>query len=144
MRRLLLLLPLSCNGSPSRVCTDIGCTDGFSLMLNHAWTEGSYSFEVALDSDVVRCTANIPLDRSGGCDDERVQLVLSGSELPVAEQSIPAINVLAADLTTITVAILRGDEVLTESSFTPTWETSQPNGPDCEPTCRTAEAALMF
>lgn len=67
-----LLLPLSCNGSPSAICTDIGCTDGSSLTLDHAWTEGSCSFEVALDGDVVGCTANIPLERSDGCDDERV------------------------------------------------------------------------
>lgn len=126
-------------------CTEIGCPDGYNLEFQHDWAEGSYIITVMLDADTVTCTGTIPIDEaSDGCDDDRVQLGLSGSALPVAEQALSGLVILATDVTTVDVEVSDGLMTIGTKAFTPDWQTSQPNGADCPPTCRSASDTWAF
>ncbi len=147
---LLPLLLVAC-GSPDDTagfCTEIGCVDGYSLDLEHAlpWSAGDWSFVLDLDGDIVTCGTTLPFDEHepGGCDADDVMLVRSGTALPPAEQEVDGLEVGRVDLGTVIVTVfLDGVQVATET-FTPVWETIQPNGPGCEPTCRVAGDSLAF
>ncbi|HMV69486.1 MAG TPA: hypothetical protein PKA64_21770 [Myxococcota bacterium] len=135
---------LACAGEVDHACTEIGCADGLVIELDHTWTEGDYTFEVSLDGQVITCTASIPFGEGDGCADDRALLSLSGTMLPVDQQTIPSITVTDGDVTTVGVRVLMGDTELTNATLTPAWSTSQPNGPDCPPTCRTADETITF
>jgi len=143
MRHLLALLPLFAAAclDPKETgiaCTDVGCTDGFYVSFERAaWNAGTWTFDVTVDDAAVTCQATIPLGSGAadGCTDDLVMIELSGSELPVEEQSIPGMLIGVTDATTIRIAVsLDGTQVALQD-FTPEYVTSQPNGPDCEPTC---------
>lgn len=125
MRTLLLSLPLAllltaCSGStdPVRVCTLIGCDSGIELVLENPPT-GAYRIEAYVYSEgpryVYRC------ERQSGCND----------------------RVFLAEFTPYRVFV----EVISESGaqryeVVPTYQESQPNGPNCPPTCRKAVIRL--
>jgi hypothetical protein len=146
MRAFTLLVALFAGcADVGQFCTQIGCLDGYNLDFQHDWTEGTYTITVTLDADTVTCTGTIPINEaSDGCDDDRVQLGLSGSQLPVADQALSGLVILATDVTTVDVTVSDGLMTIGTQAFTPAWQTSQPNGVDCPPTCRSASDTWAF
>jgi hypothetical protein len=111
-----------------------------------AWQQGSYHVGITADGEDITCTATIPLPKETGganttCASSSVRLGLSGSMLPVAAQSISDI-VFSTYPAKVTIVITRDGKPFASTTLTPAYTTSQPNGPECEPTCRGAHATM--
>lgn len=118
-------------------CTEMGCTEGFDLAFLPAITgSGSFSVELVADEASITCTASLPFDEAdlGGCTDPNVYLSLSGTELPDDQQEIPGIY-LGTTPASLGITVKRDGAIIGEGSFSPVYETLQPNGPDCGPIC---------
>ncbi len=130
-----------------QACTGIGCNIGYQITLTSAsaWKAGKYTVEVVSDGVTTTCTATLPLTSAStaDCTKAGVQIGLSGSMLPPEQQSLSDI-LLTATPKAVTITLSRDGAQLVTKSFTPTYKTSRPNGPDCEPTCTSASDTLAL
>jgi hypothetical protein len=141
-----LLAPAGCAKGP---CTLIAC--GSALEVNFAgsaarWPEGPYTVEVIADDEKGSCTVSLPLmcGRAPSCTGARSWMVTeSGCALPVERHALSGVIFPTKTPARVNVLVFRADEVLGEENFMPSYETSRPNGIECEPTCKTAEPAMM-
>ena len=130
-----------------KACTTIGCANGYSLDFEaSSWAQGKYTVELTIDGKPCTCEATLPLDASSKstCTLPEVQLGLSGSALPVGEQGLVGL-VFTSQPAKIDVTVKRDGATLGQpASFTPAYKTSQPNGPECGPTCTNASDTLKL
>ena len=124
LRHLLaasLLCLSACRGAPpvGQACTLIGCSDGITVVVTNA-PATAYSVEVILPDGTARTTS---CDIAGQC----------GNGLFVENVS--------AEQVTIRVS---GGGRTTSQVVRPQYAESQPNGPDCPPTCRHARVQVDF
>lgn len=95
---------------PSQVCTLIGCESGLSVVVEPT-PQGSYTViaEAGDTTRTVECTA----------------------------QRQCAEGAFFSDFTptNATIRVIAGSDT-TEQAVTPVYDTAQPNGPECPPTCR--------
>ena len=158
MRALITLAMLVAVASPGcfggggvggQACTQIGCQDGLVIELATpgSWPAGAYRFELAADGVTTTCVATLPL---ASCDQAQVScqpfvagiaIVESGCALPPGSHSFPLIE-LDGTPATVTVEVFHDQQPIGATTFTPTYQTSQPNGPGCEPICTNARATL--
>lgn len=134
---------VACGGSDlDKNCTLIGCDiEGTSVVQFSLSQAGAYRFELSVDGKAVRCTATLPLREGvGGCDDERVTLTQSGSQLATDQQSIGPIGVRGKDTQRIEVQAFRDEAPIGTAQFdVKHTESAGPNGPGCDPeVCREA------
>ena len=135
----------------SQTCTTIGCRDGTGVRFQTAdgtWPAGSYRIEVTADGATGACDVRLPLPACGtpasSCSGTRAWILgESGCALPTDQHAISGINFDGTTPTRIDVAVSRDGRQLAAQSFTPTYATLRPNGPDCDPTCRTAPLASL-
>jgi hypothetical protein len=150
----LVLLCAGCaanEGEPQRACTLIGCDSGASFDL------GAFA-----EADAARLTgARIELCFNATCSEAVIEELPPPNDLRAVQvgQGEPSGRVeiwrtdpsgavelivhvsgaydLFTDGDVYAVSIVGSDQVaLVERSWSVTYRTSQPNGPDCEPTCR--------
>ncbi|MBA3548329.1 MAG: hypothetical protein H0T76_17750 [Nannocystis sp.] len=154
---LLAALPACAAKSPAatdpggKVCTQMGCINGLHLNLAKVtpWTAGAYTFVLELDGAAVTCTGALPLpacDQGSAlrCDVEgKVQIGESGCALPPEQHGFSDIQI-SGEPTTVKLTIKREDQQLHSGELTPTYVTSRPNGPGCEPECRGAHAEVAL
>jgi hypothetical protein len=157
--RVLVLAPLfACTPKPQepgtpppRACTDMGCMDGLRIQMTKAtaWPAGEYEMTFDLDGTAVNCKGSLPLP---ACEQgpalsctptERVQVGESGCALPPEQHGWADVQI-AESPTRVQVTIRHGAEVLHTSELQPQYRTLQPNGPGCEPTCRSAGATITL
>ena len=143
MRRyaLLPLLLTACPELDSTDCTSMGCVDGVEVYFTGAsHGSGVYTVDIDLHGEQIHCQATIPLetDDSDGCDDSRVSLFLSGSELDPSEQSVDGFFLDSTEPSAMAVTVSFDEGQIGYSAFDIGYEELQPNGPGCEPTCRYA------
>lgn len=157
MRRLSLVaiavaLPLAAScGSDSPEegpsgCTEIGCTDGLSVAFSSAsWPAGDYRLDVVADGLDYYCETVLPLDKDVPvtCSSDSLTLEVSGTELPPDQQAITGMH-LSGLAEIVQVSLSRDGLPLATQTYYPTYETVQPNGPGCEPTCRSASGSLQL
>jgi len=144
---LLSLLLAGCPGEELLDCTGIGCVDGLEVFFSRASYEpGVYTVDIDLHGELIHCQATIPLDSdtSDGCTDARVSLFLSGSMLEVSEQSIDGFFLDSADTGAVAVTVSLDDAQIGYAAFEPDYQTLQPNGPECEPTCTYASRDITL
>ncbi|MBI5536356.1 MAG: hypothetical protein HY898_26785 [Deltaproteobacteria bacterium] len=147
---LLAILMGACVVDPSsdKACTMLGCQNGFVVAFQaSSWPTGSYQVALEADGRTVLCSATIPLAKgtpANACDADDVQLGLSGSELAVAQQSLSEVRFLGTLPKQVRVIVRRDSSELAEQTYSPTYKTSQPNGPACEPTCTNASDVLSW
>lgn len=144
-RRLLLSFAIllgACGAEHD--CTLIWCADGFSLRTepSEAWPPGAYRFVIEADGETVTCTGSLPLPPCGTraitCDrDDVVEIDESGCALPASQQAFSGLN-FPGNPETVTIELQRDGSTLTRRTFTPAYQTTQPNGPGCEPICTQA------
>jgi hypothetical protein len=134
--------PSEPDGGTIIACTQIGCVDGLSVGLEHEWTAGSYTFEITLDGITTYCQATLPF---ASCEVEPacpsnsdIMVSLSGCALPAENHSFAEVSTTRFDFSQMKVKILLGSTTISEKTFTPEFRTTQPNGPQCEPTCHQA------
>jgi hypothetical protein len=116
-----LLGLLACSGSAPevRACTMIGCSDGLTVTVANA-PPAAYTVEVILPDGSVR---------SGRCE--------------VAAQCANGVFVENVSAEQVTVRIVSGASSSSQV-VRPQYTVSQPNGPDCPPTCRQARAQVQY
>jgi hypothetical protein len=132
-------------------CTLVDCNDGLTIDLDPmtGWPAGSYRFTIDVDSTRVTCQGALPLPactagRGLTCDRPDVLTIgESGCALGAGAQGFPSIDfddALRPKRVVVTVA--RNESVLTRSELTPEFQTSQPNGAGCPPTCTQARGRV--
>lgn len=134
----------SSSGADGQSCTLIGCADGFSVTVasTGTWKAGTYVVTVVADGVTTTCSAAFPLTGAAAqCTGSGVVVGLSGSALPAEQQSIANVA-LSSTPKSVKVEIARDGAPLGSQTFTPTYKTTQPNGPKCEPTCTQASDTL--
>lgn len=122
------------SGEP-KACTEIGCMDGVSL--DFSLTDpGNYIVTATTTPDhgVTQCTVPLPFDGSETCSGPG-QLGLSGSELPPDQQAISGMTFTFTDLTEVHLNVNLDGASIIDHAYPVSYTISQPNGPDCEPTC---------
>jgi hypothetical protein len=122
-------LGLSTSCTTEKSCTTIGCTDQLSLTLTMA--DGSapkFDVNLVVDGKAIACQAPT-LGGSTRCGDG----VLVASRGSGGDQEVLEIQGAPSS---VTVSLAQGGATRLLGTFTPTYESLQPNGPGCEPTCR--------
>lgn len=131
-----------------RGCTEIGCADGLNVDLSSGpWKAGAYVFELKGDGKTQRCEGTLPLP---SCDvpglvctgDLEAQVSVSGCALPAGQQGFGPIQ-LREGPAKVSVRITRDGATIADATMTPTYKTSRPNGPTCEPECRQASDGVF-
>jgi hypothetical protein len=134
-----------------KTCTLIGCSSGFAVNFQYTdgvWRPGRYQVDVTSDGVSGSCEVTLPLapceTPSSTCTGQRSwSLGESGCALPTSQHSLSGISFSGTTPAKVDVTVSRDGRQLASQSFTPSYTTSQPNGPDCEPTCRTAATATL-
>ncbi|AKT38461.1 hypothetical protein [Chondromyces crocatus] len=147
------IVTTSSSGEPSGACTQIGCGGAFSVEFarNGAWPAGTYRVSVETDGATVDCTTTLPFS---GCSEAPACtstpgfiLGLSGCALPASEHKLSGIEfpqtTPSSPPARISVKVYADETLLGEGAYTPTYTTSQPNGPDCGPTCTGAPPVVL-
>ncbi len=134
-------------------CTDIGCRDVLSVRIH---TEDgmprTFAVELQLDEQTVTCRAPTLDDSGETCDNPDVSVTLREGADCHEVRSADAISEVCTpngkfeQVVTIYRTPKRAELTLTatngetlEKAFEPHYATSQPNGPDCEPICHSAD-----
>lgn len=143
--------PAQPDAPPQKICTAMGCVNGLNVSVAKAtaWPAGVYDFVLDLDGTAVTCTGALPLKP---CDEgpsltctptDKVQITESGCALPTDQHGFGDIHIEGAPAN-VKLTIRTGETVLFENELRPEYRTLQPNGPDCEPTCRSASGAITL
>ena len=133
--------------SSKHVCTEIGCLNGYNVIVSPAsgLAEGTYAFELTLDGRKISCEGSIPLkpcgERSFSCDADGVRLGESGCALPPNQQGIANLAFDGFPLA-LTIRVRKDGSELTSKELKPKYTAGQPNGPGCDPICCSAAGEL--
>ena len=131
-----------------RACTEMGCTNGLILRVDPAkdWKSGNYVFEFVLDGRRVTCRGELPLkpceEPSIRCDKPGISIMESGCALPKTAHAFGDIQV-EGDPRKIMARITHNGKTIVTRTIAPRYTTSQPNGPGCDPVCRSAQYDLF-
>lgn len=150
MSRLSLLLVLAgltpllgstgCDGPGDLACTEIGCFDGYSIGLVAAdrFPDGVYDITLTTDGTTDACRFEVADGRL--LDDETCNAAYAvGASVPTPE----AVGITYAMITSeIEIVVSRDGTEIERLVTTPVYQTVQPNGPDCSPTCRVATTTI--
>lgn len=145
----------SSNGTGSsgpQACTEIGCGPAFHVEFKRAsWPAGKVDIVVAADGTTTNCSVTLPFAscESGlQCDQANPGFLveLSGCALPAAQHAITGVMWTQTGPKQVTITVSQDGTMLGTQSFQPTYTTSQPNGPGCDPVCNQAQspASMQF
>ena len=130
-------------------CTAAGCSDGLVVRVTPAapWPQGAYRFVIEADGVTTTCTGTLPLGgcatRAITCDREGVSITESGCALPPSAHGFGDLT-LPGTPESIRIQVQRDGETVGDQTFTPAYQTSQPNGPSCPPVCTNASVELAL
>jgi hypothetical protein len=141
-----MMAALGAAGCSTKVCTDIGCLNGFTATAQRAdgsFASGTHRVEILADGVTWMCTFTFPLETLPG----------GGTATPTCPQGL-YINVVETSpghfVEGITLANTPAqvhvwqyvdDAPILDAAAAPTYTESRPNGPECEPVCRQASAS---
>ncbi len=143
----LMMLSNGCESEEDgKTCTLIGCADSYAIdfVRAGAWPAGDYEVAVDLDGSGVTCTVALPYadcNAEATCvGDKKANMLLglSGCALDKAEHKLSGVSIVNLQPKSVSVTVKRGKDVLGTATYTPTFTTSRPNGPGCDPECTTA------
>jgi hypothetical protein len=167
---MALFLFVACDHNPfgGHGCTEIGCADGLAITLrtqDNTWSAGRYAFEFTFDSELHKCAIDLPggLPASPGatamlpCEPQLDALFSPHSvcpELRPSDRTSPACMLIrdqwivqaskSGTPDSLRVRVTRDAESVLDASERPKYETSRPNGPDCEPECENSHVELRL
>lgn len=150
-RKILLALSLAClpsTGCDSQACTLIGCGSTFQIALQRdAWTAGEYTVTVVADGETIECAATLPLqcEAPPACPQNSPFILgLEGCALDPSQHKLGNIEFQQGHAPkSVALQIHQDGALLGEGQYSPTYSESQPNGPDCEPTCVGADSVTL-
>jgi len=103
---------------------------------------GVYRFEVTADGAPSTCQIALPFgcDTRPTCDaiDPGWRLTLSGCALGPDRETIDGLTFPVTGPNTLDIIVRRDGVEVGTAHAEPVYTTSRPNGPDCEPVCRSA------
>jgi len=127
-------------------CTAIGCPTGIDVRFDPPITvPGAYSFVVVIDGmGVAHCGASLPLTGvQRGCSSPEYIVMLSGSALPPDQHSLPGMHLTVTTGTSVTIMVQRSGVEVANTTFSPNFMSSYPNGQRCDISpCITAAAVV--
>jgi hypothetical protein len=140
---LLLVLPTVFNeGCTNTECTLVGCADSLRVGFSGAIAEpGRYQIEVVADGTPSSCEITLPYVCgarpicSAGPSTWRLSLGCAPGQ---PQQSVDGFVFYQNPPTSLDFVVRRNDAVVGGGSAQPVYAESRPNGPDCDPVCRTA------
>jgi len=130
-------------------CTEIGCAPSLRIRFARArWPAGTYRLEVTADAANEVCQVVVPLVCNAGsmCTGQgglEVFPELSGCALDPALNTIEGVAFTYSVPASVTVRVVQDERELGKATFTPSYATSLPNGPDCLPVCHTAATETL-
>ncbi|EYF06739.1 Hypothetical protein CAP_1436 [Chondromyces apiculatus DSM 436] len=145
----LAALALTTLGCETTECTEMGCVSSFAVTFAHAgaWEAGSYRVTVTVDGGApVACTVTLPLDCNAPSpcpNGTPFYISTEGCALDPAQHVLGGVDFWGVTPASVAVSVHREGVLLGEGSYSPNYTTSQPNGPDCEPTCKNAPSAEL-
>ena len=136
---LPLLGPSGCDGPGDLACTEIGCSDGYTVavLADGRFADGLYTLDVTAGGETERCQFEIAAGRIGAETCNAVYAV--GASYPAPEAVAVSRPPVATE---VGIVVARDGAVLRDLTTTPAYGTVQPNGPDCPPTCRVARTEV--
>jgi hypothetical protein len=168
----ILALFVSSQGceTETHACSDVGCIDSVSFQIKTAdgtWPDGAYTVELTANGASYACSMTLPddLPANGSISTIRCEPPLSyvgvtlrtdvlcteHHDATSGSQSctpVPGHYTLSGSLastpSTLSLRVTRDSGLLVEQSLPLTYSTTQPNGPDCGPTCRQASVELTL
>ncbi|MBL9027535.1 MAG: hypothetical protein JNL21_35415 [Myxococcales bacterium] len=131
-------------------CENRGCLN--ALLVDFAGAElpsGAYVLELAGDGRTARCEVSFPMSwRADEPDPKPCQGDLPALLAPIWKNGetvgIESVTIAAAP-ETLRLSLTSADRAVATLATSPVYQKTQPNGPDCEPTCRigTATAEVL-
>jgi hypothetical protein len=148
---VLLIIP-ECDDEktyPDNGCTEIGCSDGFALIIQPAdslFQEGIYEINLTnVGLGTGSCFFRVSNDStecaSGHCvseEDCNAVYILGYSKPDRVGISYPIIS------GSIMVTIKKDSETIVQTTFNPEYEFIQPNGLGCPPICQVGEKIIII
>ena len=136
---LPLLAPSGCDGPAGLGCTEIGCFDSYTVAVLAAdrFADGAYTLDVTARGQTKRCEFTIEGGRIGAESCNAVYAV--GASYPAPEAVAVSFPPITRE---VGLRVTRDGVTLADLVTTPVFETVQPNGPDCPPTCRVARTEI--
>jgi hypothetical protein len=137
-------------GCSTKQCTLIGCGPPFEVRFQFGegkWSAGTYTIRVTADGTTGSCDQTLPFvscqSSSLVCTGTREwELESGGCALPPDQHAIYGI-VFGTTPVTVDVSVSTDDRQLGQGTFTPSYQSSQPNGPGCgDTTSRWLEAGI--
>lgn len=144
---LFALFALAGCESEGTQCTLIGCQDGLQVQLQHSsqWPTGDYTVQVTLDNQPpVSCTVSLPfasVTAAATCSSADVQLQTAGQALSADQHALTGLWIRTTPAK-VQLVLQHNTATLLDQTLQPTYQTSRPNGPDCEPECTQATASV--
>jgi hypothetical protein len=148
---ILLIIP-ECgeeNNYPDNGCTEIGCSDGFALIIQPSdslFQEGIY--DVSLFNDGIgtsTCFFRVSNDStecpSGHCVIEENCNAVYMVGYPFPDRVGISYPIIRGP---ITVTIKRDNVTIITTNFNPEYEFIQPNGPGCPPICEVGQKIIII
>lgn len=137
-------------GCSTKECTLIGCGPPFEVRFMPAggrWSAGTYNVAVTADGTEGSCVVILPFPSCQAapvCTGSRDWYLLdSGCALAPDQHGISGLVFAMSTAANVEVVVSRDGQQLADGVFTPTYKTSQPNGPGCGDTCLGAPAGTM-
>jgi len=148
---ILLLLP-ECEDestNPTKRCTEIGCSDGYALIIqptNTRFQEGTYEVSMITERmGTYSCffrVSNDPTEcASGHCVAEENCNAVYMMVSPYPDKISIHYPVITGS---IYVKIRKNNETIVQTTFRPVYEFIQPNGPGCPPICKVGKNIVFI
>lgn len=134
-------------GGETSGCTAIGCQSGLQVELQHTgqWLAGTYLLQISADDGPsMSCTVQLPfssITSGASCSSDEVQLQTSGQALSSDQHALVGLWIRTTPAK-VELVLKRDGTTVASTTLQPTYTTSRPNGPDCEPVCTQANAAV--
>ncbi len=120
-----------------RFCTLLGCIDGASIdFRNREWISGSY--KISLKTERAATTCSLTVDPTGKASRSQCEGSLE------VESLLPSSILVNEFPRRIEVSVTHNDAIIETKTFTPTYKTTYPNGPDCPGKCLVSEQTLVM
>jgi len=139
---------LSSPAKAQQACTEIGCVDGLTISTEGMdWPAGYYKLKFLLNNKAsVECHGTLPLKPcpegpSFSCNKQGITIGESGCALPKKAHAISDIRINAFPQK-IVATIMRNGSTVHLRTLRPVYQTTQPNGPNCQPICKSATVSL--
>jgi hypothetical protein len=134
-----------------KICTKMGCVGALTVAVDGGakLAKGKYVVEVEADGKKGKCSFVAPGfcgDKAPRCEGEvQLDLVTAGCD-KASEKGAPPPALTELKLPTspksATVVVTRDGKKVGEAKLTPDYKENRPNGPDCDPVCKVAEARI--